>query len=67
MVIALCMASNLAVFHQLITPKAILCIIPPLSTDFVIITDMGSSYEMSRQGLSFVFCFLFSFFFRNLH
>lgn len=46
MVFALCMAYNLSVFHQLITPTAILCIIPPLSTDFVIITDMGSSYEI---------------------
>ncbi len=49
------MAYNLSVFHLLITPKAILCIIPPLSTDFVIITDMGSSYEIGRQGLILVF------------
>lgn len=54
-VIALCMAFNLSVYHQLITATAILCIIPPLSLDFVIITDMGSSYETGRQGLILVF------------
>lgn len=45
------MAYNLSVFHQLIIPTAILCIIPPPSADFVIITDMGSSYEIGRQDL----------------
>lgn len=42
-------------FHRLITPTAILCIIPPLSTDFVIITDVGSSCEIARQGLILAF------------
>lgn len=58
MVIALCIAYNLSMFHQLITLAAILCMIPPLSSDFVIITDMRSSYEIGRQGVILVlFCF----------
>lgn len=59
MVIAQCIAYDLSVFHQLITPRAILCIIPPLSSDFVIITDMGSSYEIGRQGFILGFFFVF--------
>lgn len=55
MVIALWMACNLSMLYQLISPTAILCIIPPLSTDFVINIGMGSSCEIGRQGLIFVF------------
>lgn len=51
MVIALCMAFNLYMYHQVITLTAILCIISLLSSDFVIITDMGSGHEIGRQGL----------------
>lgn len=59
MAIALCMAYNLSMFHQLITPAAVLCISPPLFSDFVIVADTGSSYEIGRQGLVGPSCCLF--------